>query len=102
MPQPGDVVLCRGVCAHRVTESRRRPRLPSFAATDVANVAPVTDTVHVDWALLEGLPPEDVRRVIAIARRRTFRKGEVVFDGGDLAETLHLIVTGRFAVRGHH
>jgi len=65
----------------------------------VANVASVTHTVHVEWALLEGLPPEDIRRVLAIARRRTFRKGEVVFHRDDLAESLHLIVKGRFAVR---
>ena len=68
-------------------------------AADVANVASVTETVHVEWTLLEGLPPEDVRRVLAIARRRTFRKGEVVFHRDDLAESLHLIVKGRFAAR---
>jgi CRP-like cAMP-binding protein len=53
----------------------------------------------VEWTLLEGLPPEDVRRVLAIARRRTFRKAEVVFHRDDLAESLHLIVKGRFAAR---
>ncbi len=53
----------------------------------------------MEWTLLEGLPPEDVRRLLAIARRRTFRKGEVVFHRDDLAESLHLIVKGRFAVR---
>jgi CRP-like cAMP-binding protein len=53
----------------------------------------------VEWTLLEGLPPEDIRRLLAIARRRTFRKGEVVFHRDDLAESLHLIVKGRFAVR---
>lgn len=79
---------------------RLRGRLPAVVhATDVANVAPVTDTFQVEWTLLEGLPPEDVRRVLAIARRRTFRKGEVVFHRDDLAETLHLIVKGRFAAR---
>ena len=59
----------------------------------------MTQTVPVEWTLLEGLPPEDVRRLLAIARRRTFRKGEVVFHRDDLAESLHLIVKGRFAVR---
>jgi CRP/FNR family cyclic AMP-dependent transcriptional regulator len=59
----------------------------------------VTETVNVEWTLLEGLPPEDVRHVLAIARRRTFRKGEVVFHRDDLAESLHLIVKGRFAAR---
>lgn len=59
----------------------------------------VTETVDVEWTLLEGLPPEDVRHVLAIARRRTFRRGEVVFHRDDLAESLHLIVKGRFAAR---
>ena len=59
----------------------------------------MTQTVGVEWTILEGLPPEDVRRLLAIARRRTFRKGEVVFHRDDLAESLHLIVKGRFAVR---
>ena len=66
---------------------------------DVAYVMSVTETVDVEWTLLEGLPPEDVRHVLAIARRRTFRRGEVVFHRDDLAESLHLIVKGRFAAR---
>jgi CRP/FNR family transcriptional regulator, cyclic AMP receptor protein len=49
--------------------------------------------------LLAGLPPEDVRRLLAIARRRTFRKGEVVFHREDPADSLHLIVRGRFGAR---
>jgi CRP-like cAMP-binding protein len=49
--------------------------------------------------LLAGLPDADVQRVLSIARRRTFRRGEVVFHMGDPADTLHLIAAGRFAVR---
>jgi hypothetical protein len=33
----------------------------------------------MEWPLLSGLPAEDARRLLAIARRRTFGKGEVVF-----------------------
>lgn len=33
------------------------------------------------------------------ARRRSFGKGEVVFHEGDLADSLHVISSGRFAVR---
>ena len=51
------------------------------------------------WELLRGVPPEDVRRVLAIARRRAFRRGEIVFHEGDPADTLHLIARGRFAAR---
>ena len=53
----------------------------------------------MEWPLLADLPPEDVRQLISIARRRTFDRGEVVFHRDDLAESLHLIVKGRFAVR---
>jgi CRP-like cAMP-binding protein len=37
--------------------------------------------------------------VLSIARRRTFGRREVVFHRGDPADTLHLVHTGRFAVR---
>jgi CRP-like cAMP-binding protein len=53
----------------------------------------------MEWALLGGIPEADVQRLLAIARRRTFRRGEVVFHMGDPADTLHLIAAGRFAVR---
>jgi CRP/FNR family transcriptional regulator, cyclic AMP receptor protein len=52
----------------------------------------------MEWQLFAGVPQEDVRRLLAIARRRTFTRGEVVFHRGDPANALHLIVQGRFAV----
>ena len=52
----------------------------------------------MEWELFAGIPEEDVRRLLAIARRRTFDRGEVVFHRGDPADCLHLIVSGRFAV----
>ena len=39
--------------------------------------------------------------MLSIARRRTFARGEVVFHADDPADTLHLIVKGRFAARVH-
>lgn len=48
---------------------------------------------------MADLPPADVRELLSIARRRTFEKGEVVFHRDDPAESLHLIVRGRFAAR---
>ena len=51
------------------------------------------------WALLEGVPEDDVRALLSIARRRKFGRGEVVFHENDPADTLHLIDKGRFAVR---
>lgn len=53
----------------------------------------------VQWRLLEGVPPEEVRRLLALARRRRFGRGEVVFHREDPADSLHLIVKGRFAIR---
>jgi CRP-like cAMP-binding protein len=52
----------------------------------------------MEWRLFADVPPEDVRRLLAIARRRTFARNEVVFHRGDPANALHLIVEGRFAV----
>jgi CRP/FNR family transcriptional regulator, cyclic AMP receptor protein len=53
----------------------------------------------MEWPLLSDLAPDDVRQLLSIARRRTFEKGEVVFHRDDPAESLHLIVRGRFAAR---
>jgi CRP/FNR family transcriptional regulator, cyclic AMP receptor protein len=51
------------------------------------------------WGLTAGLPEEDVRQLLAIARRRVFRRGEVVFHRDDPADSLHLVQKGRFAIR---
>jgi CRP/FNR family transcriptional regulator, cyclic AMP receptor protein len=54
---------------------------------------------NVEWALFEGIPGEDVRAVLALARRSTYRRGEVVFHRHDPADAVHLVVKGRFDVR---
>jgi CRP-like cAMP-binding protein len=53
----------------------------------------------VEWRLLDGVPPDEVRQLLTVARRRRFRRGEVVIHQNDPADSLHLIVSGRFAVR---
>jgi CRP-like cAMP-binding protein len=53
----------------------------------------------MEWWMLSGLSPTEVREVLALARRRRFERGEVVFHQGDPADSLHLIESGRFAVR---
>jgi CRP/FNR family transcriptional regulator, cyclic AMP receptor protein len=53
----------------------------------------------MEWALLDGVPEEVRRRVLAGARLRRFARGEVVFHEGDPGDTLHLIAKGRVAVR---
>jgi CRP/FNR family transcriptional regulator, cyclic AMP receptor protein len=53
----------------------------------------------IDLQLFQGLPAEELRRLIAVARRRSFRRGEIVFHRGDPADTIHLVAKGRFAAR---
>ena len=53
----------------------------------------------MDWPLLATVPAEDVRQLLSIARRRTFSRNEVVVHRGDPADSMHLIASGRFAVR---
>jgi CRP-like cAMP-binding protein len=45
------------------------------------------------------VPEDDVRLLFSMARRRRFRRGEVVFHRDDPADSLHLVVKGRFAIR---
>ncbi|HZV75987.1 MAG TPA: Crp/Fnr family transcriptional regulator [Conexibacter sp.] len=52
-----------------------------------------------EFALLRGVAEEDVAELLERARRRSFAAGEVVFHAGDPADTLHLVRSGRFAVR---
>ena len=53
----------------------------------------------MQWRLFEGIPDEEVWELLKMARRRTFRKGEIVVHQNDPADSLHLIVKGRFAIR---
>ena len=53
----------------------------------------------MEWQLFSDVPADDVRALLTISRRRTFSRGEVVFHRSDPANALHLIATGRFAVR---
>jgi CRP/FNR family cyclic AMP-dependent transcriptional regulator len=53
----------------------------------------------MQWRLLADVPSDELQQMLTIARRRPFDRGEVVFHEGDPADSLHLIVSGRFAVR---
>lgn len=52
-----------------------------------------------DFALLRGAAPAELDELLVRARRRTFSAGEVVFHAGDPGDTVHLVRSGRFAVR---
>ena len=51
------------------------------------------------WALLEILQEEDRRRLLSLAVRRRFAKGEVLFHEGDPGDSLHLVAKGHLAAR---
>jgi CRP-like cAMP-binding protein len=51
------------------------------------------------FRLLAGVPEAEAKRVLAVARRRSFARGEVVFHHDDPGDSVHLIAKGRFAVR---
>ena len=53
----------------------------------------------MDWPLLEPLPENDRRAVLAAARRRKYGKGEIVFHEGDPADSLHLVLSGHLAIQ---
>lgn len=52
----------------------------------------------MSWRALEGVGAEEVERLVGLARRRTFRRGEIVVHQNDPADSLHLIVAGRFVI----
>jgi CRP-like cAMP-binding protein len=52
-----------------------------------------------DWPILRALSEKDRRLVLSEARRRRFARREVLFHEGDPGDTLHLIETGRVAIR---
>ena len=49
--------------------------------------------------MLAEVPDDALQAILTIARRRTFSRNEVVFHRGDPADSLHLILKGRFSVR---
>ena len=53
----------------------------------------------MQWALLDGVPEDDLRGILQVARRRSFVRNEVVCHRGDPADSCHLIAKGRFAIR---
>ena len=48
--------------------------------------------------LLRGLAEEDLARLAGRARRRTYRRGEVIFHQGDPGDAVHLIQRGRVKI----
>src|SRR5688572_15424012 len=53
----------------------------------------------MEWPLLASLDEELRGRVLAAARRRVFKRNEVIFHEGDPGDTLHLVLKGHVAIR---
>lgn len=51
------------------------------------------------WPILNGLSPVDRRQLLRSSTRRRFRRDEVIFHEGDPGEAVHLIESGRVAIR---
>jgi len=48
--------------------------------------------------LLQGLPPDEHRKLIERAKRRSYYAGEIVYQEGDPADSFHIVLDGRLAV----
>ena len=53
----------------------------------------------VTAAVLDMLSERDRDRLLAVSGRRTFARNEIVFHEGEPGETLHIVRSGRLAVR---
>jgi CRP-like cAMP-binding protein len=48
--------------------------------------------------LLQGLPPEEHRKLIERAKMRSYDTGQIVFQEGDPADSFHVVLDGRLAM----
>lgn len=53
----------------------------------------------MDWPVLASLPPNERLELVARLRRQAYRRDEVIFHQGDLADTLHLVAAGHVSAR---
>ncbi len=51
------------------------------------------------WAILDAVPAEQARAVLAVARHRTVPKGQAVFNEGEQGDCLYLLEHGKIAIR---
>jgi CRP-like cAMP-binding protein len=65
----------------------------------LANYGSVVVESRVEWDLLRSLDDQQRAAVLDGMRPRRFARGEVVFHEGDAGDSLHVVVSGRVAVR---
>ena len=94
--QPLHGLLPVVACSHPTVRGQTRVvvRRP-----DVACVSLLTEDPVVRWRWLGAVSEDNLRLLLQMARRRSFRRGEVVFHRGDPADSMHLVSAGRFAVQ---
>src|SRR5579872_6916154 len=57
------------------------------------------ETVYMKHvSLFAGLADEDIRELMSVARRRTFRSGEVIFHRDDPGQVLYIIKEGKVKI----
>ena len=59
----------------------------------------MSDSPTPHWRLLEPLRPTERAAVLAATTRRRFGRGDTIFFEGDPGESVHLLATGRVAIR---
>lgn len=60
---------------------------------------PAVHSEVMDWPVLASLPPNERLELVARLRRQAYRRDEVIFHQGDLADTLHLVAAGHVSAR---
>jgi CRP-like cAMP-binding protein len=60
---------------------------------------PPCSNAPVQWRLLAGLDEADRERVLAATVARSYSKRDTLFHAGDTGDTLHLLQSGKVAVR---
>jgi CRP/FNR family transcriptional regulator, cyclic AMP receptor protein len=58
----------------------------------------LTTNVLARSPLLAELPQESLAQLASTARRRSYRRGEVIFHQGDPGDSLHFLTDGRVKV----
>ncbi len=52
----------------------------------------------MEWPLLSSLEDQERREFLALGRRRSFGRNEIVCHAGDPADSVHLVTSGRLSV----
>lgn len=95
-----------------------RARVPPYAPRSLATAARAAAGIRSEVSVSEirsdrilgavraipmfrGLTPEDQRRIATLAELRDFRRGDVLWNAGDAAEALTVVVRGRVKIVRH-